>query len=456
MKTKLNEPRLFRSSPSRGFREAPGAMPSPYTGAGARVVDLDAAKPRHEFLGLGVSFPESSCHLLMTMDAARRRDVLERVFGKSGAGLSVGRVHCGASDYSRHFYTYDDIPGDTGLVHFSIDPDRAEVIPVIKEAMEINPDLYLFSSPWSPPGWMKDSGTVCGGRLLDDMIPAYADYVVKFLSAYRGENLPIHAFTIQNEPEACQANNSPTCLVSPEQEIRAIKELAPRLAAAGLDAKPWLFDHNFSYVARVAKCLEDDELRGLLGGIAWHPYSCRPELVDGLNRKYPEIPMYVTEMGPHIDKSLRDVLFWGDLVLSSFNCGCGAFTSWCLALDEDGQPNVTLGFPCAGLVEIHSETGEIYESQQLRFFRHVAPFVKRGARILDTKIVCGPAISPDDHTSESIVHTSFRNPDGSHVVVFVCKDGLGHYGRLQVQLKYGGQYLPVQLFGNGVTTVVVP
>lgn len=452
----IGEPRVFRSSPERSFREANGAMPSPLTGPGARVIDLDAAKPKHAYLGIGVSFPESSSHLLMMMDEDKRHAVIERVFGKTGAGLSVGRIHCGASDYSRHFYTYDDVPGDVDLKHFSIEPDKAEVIPVIKEAMRANPELYLFSSPWSPPGWMKDNGSICGGHLLDDKIPVYADYVVKFLSAYRDEGLPIRAFTVQNEPETPQQSNSPTCVVSAEQEVRMIKELAPRLSASGLDAKAWLYDHNFDGTARAEKCMVDDELRGLLGGIAWHPYCGKPEMIEGLRQEYPEVPMYVTEMGPHVDKMRRDVLFWGDLVLRSFNSGCGAFTSWCLALDEDGQPNVTLGFPCAGLVEIHSETGEVSESQQLRFFRHVAPFVQRGARILDSKIEHGPLISPDDHRSDGIVHSSFRNPDGSLVVVFVCGEGFGRDGRLQVQLKYDGLYLPVQLFEKGVVTVVIP
>ncbi len=450
------EPRLFRSSPERDFREAPGAMPSPITGPGARVVDLDVAEATHKYLGMGVSFPEASCHLLMGLPEDERKAAVERVFGKTGLGLSIGRVHCGASDYSRHFYTYDDVPGDIGLEHFSIAPDRAEVIPVIKEAMAANPDLFLFSSPWSPPGWMKDGGTICGGRLLDDMIPVYADYVVKFLAAYKGEGLPIRAFTVQNEPEASQQSNSPTCLVSAEQETRMIRELAPRLAAAGLEARPWLFDHNFSSVERVAACLADVRLRNLLGGVAWHPYSCRPEEIAGLRADYPDLPMYVTEMGPHVDKSLRDVLWWGDLVLSSFNNGCGAFTSWCLALDEDGQPNVSLGFPCAGFIEIHSETRAITESQQCRFFRHVSPFVRRGADVLRTRIVPGPAVAPGNELVDGIVHTAFRNPDGSHVVVFVCKGGLGGYGRIQIQVKVGGLYLPVQLFANAVATVVIP
>ena len=455
------EPRLFRSSPERDFRETNGALPSPHTGPGAFVIDLDSARSTHKFFGVGVSFPEASCHLLMKLPEAERKAAIARVFGKAGAGLSIGRVHCGSSDYSRHFYTYDDVPGDVKLERFSIDPDRAEVLPVIREAMAANPDLFLFSSPWSPPGWMKtaDNVTLCGGHLRDDMVPVFADYLVKFFRAYAAAGVPIGAFTVQNEPQAYQMRNSPTCVVPAETEVAVINAAVPRIAAAGLDVKPWLFDHNFNFTNRVEKCLADDALRGKLGAVAWHPYGCRPELMRYLHERYPNLPMHVTEMGPHVDKTRRDVLWWGDLVLSSFNCGCDSFTSWCLALDEDGQPNISLGFPCAGFIEIHSETGAVTESQQCRLFRHIGPFVRRGAEILETSIVPGPSLDREDALKivKDVVHTVFRNPDGSHVAVFVCKrDLFGRYGRQQVQLKSRGQYLPVQLFAGGVVSVVLP
>lgn len=302
------EPVLYRSTREREFREVMGALPSPLTGPGARIIDLDAAMPRQTYQGLGVSFPESSCHILMGLPAAERRAVLEKVFGEAGLGLSIGRIHCGSSDYSRHFYTYDDVPGDVGLEHFSIKDDESEVIPVIREAMQINPDILFFSSTWSPPGWMKDNGSICGGRLLDEMVPAYADYLVKFFAAYGQAGIPISAFTVQNEPETEQARNSPTCLVSAEQELAVVRAIGPKLAAAGLSARAWLYDHNFKGTNRVLACLADADIRRMVGAVAWHPYSGQPEMVRPVAENYPDVPMYVTEMGPHIDRYRRDIL----------------------------------------------------------------------------------------------------------------------------------------------------
>lgn len=454
-----NEARLYRTTLERDFREVEGTVASAQTGPGTKLVDLDAAKPRHEFLGLGVSFAEASCHLLMKLPAAERRAVLESVFGKDGIGLSVGRIHMGASDYSRRLYSYDDVPGDVKLEHFSINPDRAEVLPVVKEALAVNPDLYYFSSQWSPPGWMKENGTLCGGPLRDDMLGVYTDYFVRFLRAYREEGVDIRAFTVQNEPTANQDYNSPTCFLPPEREIAAIKMLVPKLRASGLGAKPWLFDQNFDATGRVEKCLEDAELRSLIGGVAWHPYAGKPEMIVPLKAKYPDLPMYQTEMGPHVDKAQRNLVWWGQLMARAFNSGCGAFCSWCLALDEDGQPNVSCGFPCAGFVEIHSETHAVTPSSQYKAFRHVSPFVKRGAKILDAPLVCGPRVSAwsrKQRPLEGLFVTTFRNPDGSDVVFIAYDLPEKPFGRVQVQIKRNGLYLPVQVLANSLTTIVFP
>jgi O-glycosyl hydrolase len=57
----------------------------------------------------------------------------------------------GASDMNARVYSYDDVPAgatDVDLAKFSLDPDRADVIPALKQILAINP-------PWSAPAWMK-------------------------------------------------------------------------------------------------------------------------------------------------------------------------------------------------------------------------------------------------------------------------------------------------------------
>ena len=75
-------------------------------------------------------------------------------------GLSVCRLSVGSSDYSAELYTYDDEDSDTELKHFSVARDDEYIIPMIKEVLKIRPDMYVFASPWSPPGWMKTGGVL--------------------------------------------------------------------------------------------------------------------------------------------------------------------------------------------------------------------------------------------------------------------------------------------------------
>ena len=101
---------------------------------------------------------------------AQRDALLRELFGRdsTGVGFSFTRVDMGASDFSRSHYSYDDVPPgrrDMTLSSFSIEPDRAETIPILQRALAINPQLTLMASPCSAPAWMK---TLIGalGRLV--------------------------------------------------------------------------------------------------------------------------------------------------------------------------------------------------------------------------------------------------------------------------------------------------
>jgi len=451
------ETRVYRTEARGGeMREVAGNFWSDLPQGNANTVDLDAAAADHPFTGLGVSIPESSCWLLSRLPAEKRAEILRAVWTADGAGLSVARLQIGSSDYSMHAYTYDDVAGDTELEHFSIDPDRRYVLPVVKEIQKINPDVTFFASPWSPPAWMKDNGNVAGGSLLREHYGVYARYFVKYIQAFQKEGVTIQAVTTQNEPECDQFGMSPTCLWTGEQEMAFIvNHLAPALKAAGLQTKPWLWDHNFDGTNRVWQALARKGVLESIGAVAWHPYVGQPEWIKPIHAKYPDLPMVMTEMGPHVDRYRRDMLWWGDLMMRTFNSGCGGFTSWCMVLDEHGQPNITGGFPCAGFVEIDSVTGEAVPSEQFKAFRHVGRFVRRGADILKDFWKAGGsdwARRNDKRTTCA----AFRNPDGSHVVVVACKPAEGDaFSPVQVQVKYKDRYLIVQALPGSLTTIVV-
>ena len=449
------EIKMFQTTEQRPMREIKNTVPfSPHCAVAVPVLDLDSAKVSHDFTGLGISFAEASCKLLAELPAQRRREFLDMVFSKKGAGVSMGRIHVGCSDYSAHIYTYDDVMDDMELKHFSVDPDRKYVIPVIKESQKICPDLYFFASVWTPPAWMKLGRELCGGWIDIEKIPVFCDYYVRFLQEYAKEGIDVKAISAQNEPYSDQNGESPECKWGPNEEMLFAGKLMPqRLKAAGLKTEIWLHDSEPDEWRQILWELSDENVRKNVGGIALHSYGGNPlQFLPKIRSRYPGLKMYHTEQGPHLDGS-RTITWWGAKITSFINSGCSAFTSWCLALDEQGLPNVSRGFNCAGFIEIHSETGKFTPSAQWDCFRHIGPFVERGAKVLDTGYaneIPHPGAVPASNRHVM----AFRNPDGSHVIVATNTNG-GKNRKLQLQIKLGGSFVSFQLPPTSVSTIVL-
>src|SRR5262245_35074376 len=161
-------------------------------GQNATTVDVDSRTTFQQVDGFGASFTDSSAWLVSTkLTASARADVMSRLFDPvAGIGLSYLRQPMGASDFALSSYTYDDMPAgqtDASLSHFSIDHDRAYILPLLKQARLINTQLRIVATPWSPPAWMKSSQSMIGGVLNTSAMAPLAGYFVKFLQAYQAE-----------------------------------------------------------------------------------------------------------------------------------------------------------------------------------------------------------------------------------------------------------------------------
>lgn len=396
-------------------------------------LDLDAEVPAHPYFGTGVSLTDASCWLLSQMSPRRRRAFLKDAFTREGMNLSMVRLNCGASDYATELYNYNDVPGDVEMKHFSIDRDRLYMIPVIKEVQRIRPDIFLYSAVWSEPGWMKTSGQMCGGALLDEYLPAYANYMAAYLKAYGEAGVHIDAMSVHNEPLTDQAGGCPASLVSAEQETLLAGKLLPEaFRKAGVDTKIWVHDYDYTYWERVNEILSDEDVIANIDAVAWHPYGKgTPDLQQRVREEHPGLAMHLTERGPNKMKAAEQTRkWWSDVIFNALRHGCSSYSSWNLLLDTDGQP-LTGKYPCGGLEEIDTETGEIFQSTQADVFRQYCPYVERGAEVLELD-------SPDP----DIAAIAFRNPDGRLVVVLSCED---LHDRKKFQIKYKDQYLAVSL-----------
>ena len=124
-------------------RERAGAFGS---GAAEGVqIDVDAAQRFQKMAGFGASITDASAWLLrQRLGEPQREALLQELFGRGEGqqGFEFTRLTIGASDFSRTHYSLDDRPAgqtDPTLHHFSIEPNRADLLPVVKRALAINP-----------------------------------------------------------------------------------------------------------------------------------------------------------------------------------------------------------------------------------------------------------------------------------------------------------------------------
>ena len=231
----------------------------PATEIAANAIALDPAAARQEMLGFGAAMTDASCYVLSRLSDAERQPILHDLFAPEEMALNVCRTCIGASDYSRTLYSFDESPEpDPELKKFSIDHDKAYILPMLREARKANPELFLFSSPWSPPGWMKPNNSMLGGCMRKQSFDPYARYFLKFLDGYKAEGVAIDAVTVQNETDAEQEGHMPACLWAQEQEMEFVaSHLGPALRKANMPTKIWVLDHNYSLWGRAIDELSD-------------------------------------------------------------------------------------------------------------------------------------------------------------------------------------------------------
>src|SRR5258708_10777409 len=131
--------------------------PSQPSGLAIRV---DSSRTYQQIDGFGASLTDSSAWLLSKkLTPAQRTTLLKQLFGtEQGIGLSILRQPMGSSDFSVADYSYDDAPpgeSDPGLKRFTIDRGRQYIIPGLRDAFPVNPNLKTIASPRSPPGWIE-------------------------------------------------------------------------------------------------------------------------------------------------------------------------------------------------------------------------------------------------------------------------------------------------------------
>jgi glucosylceramidase len=379
---------------------------------GSNPVFVDETQTYQQVEGFGASFTDSAAYLLnQVATTSARTNAMNSLFTRNGGGIGLSFVRnpMGASDLARYHYSYDDLaPGatDTNLASFSIAHDQADIIPLVQQALQLNPQLKIMANPWSPPGWMKTSGSMITGSLLPSMYTPFARYFVKYIQAYQAAGIPIHYISLQNEP-LYEPGDYPGMLMDAATQSTVLRYyVLPALATSNLTTKVLVYDHNWDRPDYPTTIFSDATLlaSSQVAGTAWHGYGGTPGAMISLANQFPTKGNYETE---HSGGT------WvGDQVVSDFEeithvmRSCGkAYVKWSLALDQNNGPNTGGCNTCNPLVTINSTSGALSYNIEFYTLGHFSKFVLPGAYRVYSANASG------------VVSAAFLNPDGSKALV---------------------------------------
>jgi glucosylceramidase len=378
---------------------------------GTNPLVVDEAQLYQQVEGFGASFTDSAAYLLNRVATpAGRTAAMNNLFTRNGSGIGVSFVRnpMGASDLARFHYSYDDLPAgqtDPGLLNFSIQHDQQDIIPLLLQARQLNPQLTVMASPWSPPGWMKDSGSLVGGSLLPSMYTPFANYFVRYIQAYQAAGVPVHYVSLQNEPLYVPADYPGMFMDAGVQTVVLRDHLLPALAANGLSTKVLVYDHNWDRPDYPDAVLSDPTVLNStrVAGTAWHGYGGTPGAMWTLQNKYPAKGNYQTEHsgGTWVSDQVR--ADFQEITQVMRNWG-RAYVKWSLALDQNRGPHAGGCGTCIPLVFVNT-SGAVSYAIDFYTLGHFSKFVLPGARRVYSSNPAG------------VVGVAFVNPDGSKALV---------------------------------------
>jgi glucosylceramidase len=349
------------------------------------VITVSASTKYQSMVGFGAAMTDASAYLIETKMTTMQRDVLmQDLFGESGIGLSFVRIPMGASDFSFSQYSYDDVgegQTDSTLSHFSIAPDSAYKIPALKEALFINPSITFMASPWSPPAWMKSTGSMVWGELYRAYFDSFAEYFARFLEAYQAAGVPIAAITIQNEPHFL-VHDYPGMYIS--DSIRALligNHVGPLLAKRAPNVKILDWDQSWQDPSAPLYVLANAQAARYVSGVAWHCYGGDVSAQDTVHDHHSDKETWFTECSGFTSGNWSDDLKWfvGTLIIGSTRAWARSVQTWNLALDENDGPHTGGCVNCRGVVTINSVTGAVTRNVEYFALGHASKFVRPGA-----------------------------------------------------------------------------
>ena len=410
---------------------------------------LNPEKTYQTITGFGGSFTESSAYLLNRLSKANRDEILQAYFGEEGARYSLTRTHIASCDFSLNNYTYAPVEEDLSLENFSIDEDRNDLIPMIKDAMAISKDGFnIIASPWTAPPWMKDNKAYVGGKLLPEYYDAFALYFNKYLDAYKAEGIDIWGITPVNEPHG-NGNNWESMHFSPEEETDFVQNhLGPKLEAEGKASVNILgYDQNRAGLKEWVDVMFKDEASSkYYAGTAIHWYESTydyfPKDLQYAHNKAPKKYLIETEgcVDSEVPKWKDDAWYWSKEatdwgwdwapeeqkhlhpkyapvyryardIIGCLNNWVDGWVDWNMVLDRQGGPNWFENW-CVAPIIVDPDKDEVYFTPLYYTMAHFSKYIRPEAKVIDVS-----------NSDDELMVTAAKNPDGT-IAVVIFNEGL--------------------------------
>lgn len=411
------------------------------TSNGHAMIEVDSTQTFQTIDGFGYTLTGGSADLINGLTSSARQSLLNELFSTNNEGIGVSylRVSIGASDLSAQVFSYNDLPSgqtDVNLSNFSLSHDETNLIPVLKEILQINPNIKILGSPWSPPTWMKSNNSSIGGSLLPQYYGVYANYFVKYIQAMQAKGIRIDAITIQNEP--LHPGNNPSLLMLAAQQATFIKDhLGPAFQAAGINTKIIVWDHNCDNPAYPLEVLSDATAKGFINGSAFHLYGGDISALSQVHNAHPDKELYFTEQYTSSGGSFDGDLRWHlkNVIIGSMRNWSRNALEWNLANDATYGPHTPGGCTvCKGALTISGSS--IVRNVAYYIIAHASRFVPAGSVRIASNLY------------GSIQNVAFRRPDGKKVLI-VLNDGTSAQ---TFNIKFKGKWVTTALDAGAVGT----
>ena len=424
--------------------------------------------------GFGAAFNEKGWEVLTSQQM--KDEAIRLLFSATdGAHFAWGRIPMGASDYALTRYTCDDMGADPtpsgetnrpGMGTFSLTRDGMRLIPYIKAAQMVKPNIRFWASPWTPPVWMKtgfktnsgaDSSQPAvkpsyydGGNMKSDgtTLGAYAQYFTRFVQGYKDQGINIEIVSPQNEPGYDQ--NYPSCLWDGATYATFIAQhLGPAMAAFNPPVKVMLgslSNANTDFtIAQTALANSTAKSFMAVIGAQWNTLDAGR--LNGLNSGLPfwasehkcgnypwnpaGSPAYNNTQAPN--DQAYGVESWGYIRDAIKTVRVTSYNAWNMVLDRLGLGNDTTRDWKQNALLV-ADGGMVRPTPAYYVFRHMSQYVAPGATVVGT--TGGDAVA-------------FKNPDGSLVAV-MFNSGAANNAYV---VAIGGRKLQFAMPGNGWATV---